>query len=300
MKNFCIKIVKFSLPCLVFILVTPLFYYYSKLNIDSKLNEISNYECLLMGDSQIQRFDGRLTEKPVKNIASSGEHYYFSFNKLKHLIKNKKHKIKQVILGVSMHNFAPTYSRAFNLDYSEGTNSLNRYLYFFNLFDESDFINLANDLPIIKLIKSVYYKPDWGGFVESNNSNPSMEIIKETLKIHYTIQKDEDEFGGSYQRDYLYKIDSLCTKNNIELILLSTPYHNKYKEKIKPEYYVYFEETLKKLNTRIHINFISEKVNSNFMSDANHLNVVGVEFYSKIIKSKITEKDHKSDNSKQY
>lgn len=282
MKKFGTKIVAFSIPGLIFIIITSIFYYYSKLDVDSKLNEISEYECLLMGDSQIQRLNGELITKSTINIASSGEHYYFSYNKLKRLVKNKNHSINKVILGVSVHNFAPVYNRLFNLDFPEGKNSLIRYLYFIQLFDGSKFIDHVAKLPIGRLLLSVYSEPDWGGFIESNNANPTTEIIDTTFKMHFSVKNEEDKFSHS-QREYLYKIDSLCAENNIDLIILSTPYHSKYKEKIKPEYYLYFAETLRNLKSNIHINFLSDKVDPNYMSDTNHLNKIGAKHYSEII-----------------
>ncbi len=286
MKKFGIRIILFSTPALLFFIATLLFYHFSKIKIDSKLSELSEYQCLLMGDSQIQRLHGELIAEKTINIASSGEHYYFTYNRLLTLLENKNHKINKVILGVSIHNFAPVYNRLFNIDFPEGENSLEKYIYFIRLFDDSNFISHFNQLLNSNFISSIYSAPEWGGFYESNNSNPTTEIINKTFNIHFSIKQDEEKFSSS-QKTYLYKIDSLCTSNNIDLILVSTPYHDKYKEQINTEYYNFFSETLIKLNHRYHINFLDDKIDPSLMSDANHLNVLGAKYYSEAIGKEI-------------
>ncbi len=59
-----------------------------------------------------------------------------------------------------------------------------------------------------------------GGFHELTNSNPELEIINRTFNMHFSIKPNKDKFSYS-QRIYLYKIDSLCTDNNINLIVLT-------------------------------------------------------------------------------
>lgn len=290
MKKFTIKIITFCIPALLFFILTLIFYHISKLKVDSKLKEFSEYEFLLMGDSQIQRLNGELMSKRTKNIASSGEHYYFTYNKLLTLVKNKNHKIDKVILGVSLHNFAPVYNRLFNIDFSEGKSSLKRYIYFIPLFDNSSFISSFDGL-YRSVFSSIYSTPDWGGFKGSTNSNPNKEIINATFNMHFSIKQNEEKFSYS-QRTYLYKVDSLCTHNNIDLILVSTPYHSRYKEKIDTEYFEFFSESLRKLNHRTHLNFIADKISPDFMSDANHLNKLGAEKYSEIIKKEIDARTH--------
>lgn len=243
-----------------------------------------------MGDSQIQRLNGELISKKSKNIASSGEHYYFTYQKLLSLVENKNHKIDKIILGVSIHNFAPVYNRLLNIDFPEGKSSLKRYFYFIPLIDNSNFITSFDGL-YKPVFSGIYSTPDWGGFKESNNSNPNIETINKTFNIHFSIKRDEEKFSYS-QRTYLYKIDSLCTYNNIDLILVSTPYHSRYKEKINAEYFEFFSESLGKLNYRTYLNYMVDEIDSSFMSDANHLNKLGAEKYSKIIKKEIDARTH--------
>jgi len=281
MKKFAAKILKFSIPGLLFILISFTYYHISKTNVESKLTALSEHSVLLMGDSQIQRLIGDSISLGAKNLASSGEHYYFTYQKLQTLIQNKNHRIDTLILGVSVHNFAPVYNRLFNLNFAEGKKSLKRYLYFIPLFDDADFITTF-DKVLKPLISGIYAAPDFGGFYESTNSNPNEEIINKAFNMHFSIKQEEAKFSHS-QRDYLYKIDRLCTENNIDLILVSTPYHFDYKEKIDRKYFDFFSKSLKKLKHRRHLNFIEDPIAPRFMSDANHLNKLGAQKYSRII-----------------
>ncbi len=281
MKKFILKIIIFCIPAFLLFLSALICYSISKINTDTKLNELSAYEHLLMGDSQIQRIHGELIFENTQNIASSAEHYYFTYQKLLTLVQNKNHRLDTLILGVSIHSFAPVYNRLFSIDFPEGKRSLERYLYFIQRFDESDF--LTDYEPLLKpLIVGIFSEPYWGGFHESDHSNPTEETINTTFDMHFSIKQNEEKFSYS-QRAYLYKIDSLCTANNIDLILLSTPYHSLYKEKLDSDYVDFFLSTLGKLDHRYHLNFIGDDIDPSLMSDANHLNKLGAIKYSKII-----------------
>ena len=281
MKKFVLRILKFSIPALLFLLITFTYYRHSKTKVETKLSTFSAHSFLLMGDSQIQRLRGESISQGAKNLASSGEHYYFTYQKLQTLVHNKNHRIDTLILGVSIHNFAPVYNRLFSLDFPEGEKSLKKYLYFIRMFDDSGFLTTF-DKVLKPAILGVYATPDFGGFYESTNSNPKEAIINKTFNMHFSIQQNEAKFSNS-QRTYLYEIERLCTDNNITLILVSTPYHSGYKEKIDQGYYDFFSESLKRLKHRRHLNFIEDDIADRFMSDANHLNKLGAKKYSKII-----------------
>ena len=233
MRKFGISLLIFSIPALILVISTLIFYNFNKVKVDLKIKEISEYECLLMGDSQIQRLNGNFLAYNSKNVASSAEHFYFTYNKLLKFIEDKSHKVDKVILGVSIHNFAPVYNRLFDLNFPEGKSSFRKNLYFIPFFDNDDFINLR-DLPISELIVGIYSGPVWGGFFESNYLNPKTETINKTFNMHFSIKKNEERYSNS-QRRFLYKIDSLCSTNKIELILVTTPYHPIYKEQIQKE-----------------------------------------------------------------
>jgi hypothetical protein len=283
------KFLKYLLFFIIFPLVlipigTYLFYVQKKSTIDSKIQSISKYESILMGDSQAQRLNPKLITLETYNFASAGEHYFFTYNKLKALLKFKNHKIKQVILTCSVHNFSPIFSRLYNTQYSEGKNSLNRFIYFIDI-SSNNFIK-PKDYISSNLFRSLYKDPDWGGFGASTHSNADSAIITKSLNTHYKINENE-EYYASEQVTYLKKIDSICNTNNIPLYIVSTPYHSSYKNKINANYYAYFNYAISTIKNGTYIDFLNYNISPSLLSDANHLNTKGSNIITKMIDDSI-------------
>lgn len=284
MKKFLYKTIAFLSPAILLGVLVFAYYFYQKTKVDSELERISSYECILLGDSQIQRINPKYFSQKTYNLASSGEHYYFTYQKLNTLISFNNHQINTVILGVSIHNFAPIYNRLFDLKHSEGQSSLREYLYFIR---PGDFSFLGKkELTIKSLVKGLLLKPNWGGLKESTNINPDSSIIKETIKMHYSISDKEDKFSFN-QLKYLHLIDSLCQAHHIDLYLVSTPYHPYYQASIPSGYSEHFEELIKKTKPTKYIDYRKDKEITPFMSDGNHLNTKGAALYSKKINDEI-------------
>ncbi|MCK4829569.1 hypothetical protein KA005_78315, partial [bacterium] len=91
------------------------------------------------------------------NYGSSAEHYYFSYEKIKDLLSYDDYKLKQIILGVNLHNLAPVYSRRFSTDFPEGRTNLFRYVYFLDLMNQS--YCSFNDFLSLNFIKGIYMEP---------------------------------------------------------------------------------------------------------------------------------------------
>lgn len=281
MKKFGVRILFFGIPGLIFVFLTFGFYYFVQLQVKDEAQNISNYECLLMGDSQIQRLNSNLLATKTLNIASSAEHFYFTYSKLLKILQNKDYKVKKIILGVSVHNFAPVYNKLFSLKVQEGKSSLEKYLHFLSSPYDKEFLNFR-PFPFVNAAKGIFKGSDWGGMYESNHSNPDEITISKTFEMHFSVGQSEEKYSDS-QRKYLYKIDSLCLLSNIDLYICSLPYHPTYMARIKECYYDYFYETVGELKNAYHINFLSDIPRLDWMSDANHLNVDGAAIYSEKI-----------------
>ncbi len=279
MKTFLHRILIFCIPVFAFVIISLVYYTSVRIANKSKFENISNFETVLMGDSQMQRINTNYFDTKTHNFASKSEHYYFTYQKLLQLLNNK-HSIKRIVLGVSIHNFSPVYNRLFNASTPEGKKSLERYLYFINYFKSSDFIKRPTFDHTKNIIKGLYKTPTFDGFFESEKKNPDDQIIKRILDMHYSVTENESAISNS-QILYLNRIDSLCKAQNIDLYLVSTPYHTDYKNEIKKEYVDVFYETIGNLNNAHHINFLSDNPSPDWMSDANHLNKVGAAIYSK-------------------
>ena len=294
MKKFIRRVFIFILPLFLLVFYFLIVYYYNNLKVKSELKDVSEMECLLMGDSQIQRLNPLLFSSKTKNIASSGEHFYFTYNKLLKILDNKNCKVEKVVLGASIHSFATVYNRLFDIDFPEGENSFKRYMYFISLLDNEDFFRL-NDMPLLNYVSTIYSDPDWGGFFESEYSNPDSNIVNKTYNIHFSRDGGQKKYCQS-QKKYLYKIDSLCATNNIELFICSLPYHAVYKEQIQECYYAFFDSTIEKFEGKNYINLLLEEPTNDWMSDANHLNKIGATFYSKKINKIINQSDLGGEN----
>jgi hypothetical protein len=280
MKRFIRRLLYFLIPVPVFLLFSFIYYLIQAERVEAEFTKISGYETLLMGDSQLQRINPALFENRTYNFASSAEHYYFTYQKLERLLSIKDHNIRQVILGLSVHNFAPVYNRLFDLEQPEGKSSLAKYFYFLDLEDHAEWIE--DDLEVKAMVKAVLGKPEWGGFEQSVNESPKSEIINKTFNMHYR-QGDDGDALATEQQLYLNRIDSLCKANDVSLVLISTPYHPLYKKKIDPAYFDYFAKILQMMPKKAHINYLDFKIKPELMSDANHLNKKGATLFTNMI-----------------
>ncbi len=255
-------------------------------NVNRRLDDIArNYNCLIMGDSQVQRINPDFFKSKTFNFGSSGEHYYFTYAKLKKLLSIKEGNIKIIVLGVSVHNFAPVYQRMDNLSCKEGKKSLERYLYFLNYFDDGEF-NFKNIIFHKDFYGGLLKSPDWNGFKESLNKNPDKEDMDKILEIHY---KKDTEMDSSKQQYYLEKIIRLCDKHNVKILAVSTPIHKYYKSNIPKIHFDNLIDVLKKNAELPHLNYLNVDISANFFSDANHLNKEGASIYSKLISNKVEQ-----------
>ncbi|OFY49805.1 MAG: hypothetical protein A2W85_02440 [Bacteroidetes bacterium GWF2_41_31] len=284
MKTFFYRLFLFIIPVFLFVLVTLAYYFYHRTQVVSDLQQISDYECLIMGDSQMQRIKPEMFDKRTFNFASSAEHYYFTYQKLKILLSFKDNNIKQVLLGISVASFAPVYCTLFNTDYMEGQSSLSRYLYFIPLKDRA--FTQVKDFWTRSMFKGIYNGPYWGGLKSSENENPDTNIINTIFETHYCVQKGEPRFS-SEQLKYLTLINNLCIKNHVDLILLTLPYHQSYFNKIDSFYIQLFWHNIQTLNHVQCLNYLDDSISPSWMSDAVHLNIKGADYYSKEINDSI-------------
>lgn len=290
MKKFLINSIVFCLfPLLVIFLAIGVIYnhYYVTLKeLSDSYQHIAQNELIIAGDSQAQRINGSLINSNHANIGSSGEHYFFTYRKLQKLLSNSDNQVKQVLLGTSIHNFAPVYSKLINAQLPEGKKSVKLHLYFLTINDLVFLSGSYKNIPFSTIKEALNKDVKTDGFYESTNSNPSDSVINRIFNSHYASSTSSAEFA-KYQKEYLLKIDSLCHDKNVELYLVSTPYHIKYKRQIDSAYISYFEQAVNETSWSHHINFLADTTEPSLLSDANHLNKDGSEIYSKQIKELI-------------
>ena len=74
------------------------------------------------------------------------------------------------------------------------------------------------------MFNGIYRKPDWGGLTKSDHKNPDSAIVDMAFNQHFKIVLSEDQYS-SVQIKYLFRIDSICNVNDINLVLVSLPFH---------------------------------------------------------------------------
>ena len=281
MKNFLTKLIYIILLfCILLYGSGFIIFSIKSLSVNKNLESISKFECLIIGDSHMQRINPVYFEVKTKNIASSGEHFYFTYSKLLKIIKNKNHKIKTIITGISPLTFGPKYSDYINKNTPEGKYSLENYLYFIEDFNNF-FINKF-DLFSPKLFNCLFKEAKVGGLVVSENQSPNQKLIDQQLNRLFPENQDLT-ICNKINSKYLLKIDSMCHVNNIKLIIINPPLHKDFKKGINNFYNDCLKDFTNSSRTKHYLDFNKENINPNLMSDGDHLNSKGAEVYSKKI-----------------
>ena len=277
MKNFIIKVFFFCLSPLVILFIS--FIIKQKITHNKLKNIGLENTILLMGDSQMRRVDPSLFSINAKNLASSGEHFFFSYEKLKLVLDANNHQIRYLLLSVSSHSFAPVYSRLLDLDKNEGSASLKNSLFFLEDIKMGEYETI--DLVLHPgFYKSILSPIDWGGHYKSTNAKHSEDVVKKVASTHYVSTALEKY---DYQLPYLQKIIDLCSDHEIQVILVSLPVHNNYKSRIPEKYINTLKsniESLSKANKIIYIDYFTSETPESLLSDPNHLNAKGTDIYS--------------------
>jgi hypothetical protein len=251
-----------------------------------KLDKISiKYTTIIMGDSHMARLDPSMFHYKTINIATPGEHYFYTYQKLQELTYNPDFTFKNVIIGVSPINFSPSLQKIFDLRNIEGKTMLKKNLMFINLENNEEY-NLTDYLNLNYSYIGVFWPTEWGGFIKSKNSFTDDLNINNAIDIHYNKR---NLYDLSVQEKYLYKIIKLCKQKSIKLFCISTPVNNKYRIKIPTIYLKKYHYTIEKYNKEaIWINFSNLILPDSFFADADHLNFNGTKYISPKIDSIIS------------
>tara|TARA_B100000809_G_C15083552_1_gene510553 strand:- start:37 stop:903 length:867 start_codon:yes stop_codon:yes gene_type:complete len=288
MKRFLKKVILFlSVPVVLIGITELVFYRDMQKRVEARFNQLAKSKVLLMGDSQIQRLDSSLFADSTSMLASSGEPYYATYFKLKRILDQDDVKVENVILGASPHNFAPIYNKILDREWPEGKKSMKRYFFFLDIHN-SIYFNYK-DVFSPKFIELIWSEPEWGGYVVSENSNPDSVTINKIFKMHYGDDSLKYRSEGM-QLEYLELLSELCEKGGIKLHLISTPYHKDYVKRISPKYIGRMSVALEVMKYTKYIDFMTDDVDPNFMSDANHLNSLGSRYYTNKLLEEISVK----------
>jgi len=289
MKPFLKKILRYIIiPIVGCHLLFFLAYKLISLHVDGRLQEIARTNSILiMGDSQMQKFAPDLIDGDVENVASSGEHYFVTYSKLRKMLAAEDHKISTILLGVTLHNFAPMFVNHFDPDHVEGKITVQHQMFFYDLFD-NEFIPPYKLILDKNFFLGVIRKPVWGHDVFTNK-NPDPQLLDWGMKFIFDGPVKENL--SQAQTFYLDKIVELCKQENISLVFISAPVHQYYKSHVDPKYYQTLQKVVSDHANLLHVNFLTDSTPSIFMNDVNHLNKEGAELYTRKINLEL--KNHK-------
>ena len=202
---------------------------------------------LLIGDSHVQNSMNPQIFKNTFNYSSLNENYIQTFYKLKYIIVNKINVPEKIILPIDLSSF--TYFRAERFKYdpywikyvdyfevdsvrSDNDNNNNKFIKkwigarFFSYAGQFDFFT--------KLLytKETTYKDDYLGYkpryADYSKKKDITRIIENRVKLYFPDERIFDEDMAFY----FEKILKICSKNNIEVILIKMPLTKEYYEKV--------------------------------------------------------------------
>ncbi len=236
-----------------------------------------------------------------ENRASDGEKYYFNYHKLKRFTRNNKNNIEAITLTYSITN----HSKIESEDYFIGNNKdswINDYLPIYR-----DYRNLPNrfNLPVdgseFHLMRRAYlsnyrFKPMYNRDMKNRYKgyfNKVERTISEAPKDYldnrfnfYEIDKAESDLNAyvsTIQLDILCKIAQFAKDNNLQLFLVNTPLHYKFRERIPANLAVYHNEIAQKLTKEygaIYLDYHTMEMADSCFSDHNHLNINGANIFT--------------------
>ncbi|MDN3676895.1 hypothetical protein QWY90_06185 [Flavobacterium paronense] len=254
----------------------------------------SSITTVFIGDSHIAQAinDSRLEN--CVNDAQTSESLYFSYYKLKILLKNNP-SIKDVYLGFGYHSVTSYYDKFILGEFSNAISSryfsllpFNEKLRILNA-NRNDFFSylkvvVKNDILNILRGRKTYH----GGFANSFSNTKAIEwSIKKRVLTQYYNEGSLSDYS-LLNIEYLNKIEELCKKSNVNLILVNTPIYKLYKNKIPEKFKVKYKQLSEGM--KIKILDLSDLLSKEylFIPDGDHVSQEGAltttEYISKKLK----------------
>ena len=231
-----------------------------------------NKELIFLGDSHItfSVIDSLIPNS--SNLSNLGEPYYYSFQKLKYVVKNQN--IKYVVLGLSYHNISSYYEELINgnistvfppkiffcLDFIEKLRviSWNKNKLFF-LFRE-----------LINSVENKCYNLEPTDNKYSFSTGFKNNLYNEKVIIKNVQNRIHSQFFTSQNQ-----LQSFSYKNNLKITLLTTPLHPEYVRLVPQDYRSELKEIINKNNVQL-INLENLALNDScYAHDGDHLTLKG-------------------------
>ncbi len=238
---------------------------------------------LIMGDSHIEASIDPTAFPSAISVAQSVEPYFISYWKLKSIMH--KSKIDTLILGFSYNNLAESYDdvlhnlwclEMFKRIYPIAElNTLKGLKIKWKEYGLRKFKNMC----IAPRPNHVFYMGDFSGLDSTKNN---LDAYLANVSRHFS-KSDGTNFGvSSTSVEFLNKIVAFCQTNNIKLILVGTPLHEKYRENIPSNFeesYAELINTFQKKGVTIY-NYSEAVFTDTDFFDVDHLNIKGAKQFT--------------------
>ena len=254
----------------------------------------TNEDILIFGSSRAyHHYDPEVFEKELNlscfNVGYGGQNIYFHLALLKSALERKKPQI--VILDLMHYDFQLIN----NKDEDEKLGVLLPFVHESNVIKETVF--RRSSFEKIKLLSSIYPLNSKQLYMLRNNLTSSRSDFKGYVGLERVWEKpietkevkqiDIDENKMKAIDDFI----NLCKKNDIKIFICVSPHYLDFKGKTE------YDVLAKNLNTKHQLEIINFEnnpdffKNSQYFSDAHHLNKTGSNLYSKEI-AKLIKNHH--------
>lgn len=289
MVQFLRKVVVFLIIPLIFILGVLLGLNFL-VKTDCKIK--TDINSLFIGDSHIQLAINDSIIPQSLNVGTTSETFYFSYYKLKILLKENP-SIKNVYLGLSFHNLSDYSERFISGDYSASIAPKYYFilplkeqlrLIYWNKTKLTSFVRDVIKIGVDQIFEEKYY-PFIGGYSrEFTASFAADSSMNKRIQFQYFNKGKLNSFS-KFNIYYLNEIISLCKKSGVHLVMLNTPLHEYYCDKIPKVY----KDELRKIVDKNHLNYIDFsdlKLGDNcFIPDGDHVSTNGADIVSEKLKN---------------
>jgi hypothetical protein len=224
MKLFIKKIIVFCVAIGVLLAGFVALYNYQFLS-----HEKVEVKTVILGDSHTQNGVNDKLLNWSKNYSNSGESYFYSFIKLRHLINENKF-LDKVVLSYGQHNLSKITQEKWLLNDDNIKEKFGGLFPLFTLQDIGALFEMKSPKISIVLIKSVVNSSIYSierqllgkGLPFTGGFTPNDKVFNPNLKPQNMNMKGGRELA-EYELEYLGKISDLCKKHSIQLFLLNTP-----------------------------------------------------------------------------
>ncbi len=283
---------KFIITCLKFLLAIILICGLSLL-FNSAYIKIRGYKIkpqqniLVLGDSHTEyAIDDTILTNSI-NLSHSADSYFYSHLKVKRM-KQENPQLDTLILAFSNHNLLSQYDERWLLN---PLHIKSKFRIYADLMDFSDFGFFLKSKPLsvlqgimetpkysIKLLlKGELKERDLGSFIPSERN----KLVESIERFKKNSNKRKLEYSKIEKRNF-FNIINFCKKNNITVILVSTPIHKVYldnEDKIK-EFQLLSDFYDSNLSDITFLDYSFYDIPDSFYQDINHLNRKGAQKFT--------------------